>query len=486
MIVYPYVRLPSPIAVNVPDNFHIALTESGWMTSKLFFEFIANPFINWLNDRNIPRPVILFVDGHKTHVTMQTSVLCEDIGIILYLLPPNTTHIMQPADVGPFRPFKHYWREKVIEFQRLNPGTLVCRKDVAPLLNEAMKLVAENCIINGFKKSGIHPFNVDAVDFARCLDASHNDSDEDDNVYVGPFIEETVNYKEGFRCIKKVLGEEKTLQCLNGNLDASTLTEMVKAIAAYSGEFEDSVLDNSKIMTQPPADPTPSSTASVTPVLAHSDFDDTPTAYSTCDDDNCTITLVEPSNYISMSEEMTKVLLGPSHSSVNEACEASADAESLHRGYRNDGSCTGFTKRSPSTSSSSSNVRTTLVEQKKVKQSTLINSIYKFYPGKVEYKKHKKPSSPQRSIVSGQKFRIDNIKKNISKKTKNGDVWVCAYCDVLYDDDMKNNLNVQWIECDDCQVTQHISCLPKSHLTIQNFDMNADENDFRCEMCFTK
>ena len=31
--------------------------------------------------------------------TMQVSKYCEENQVILYLLPPNTTHILQPADV---------------------------------------------------------------------------------------------------------------------------------------------------------------------------------------------------------------------------------------------------------------------------------------------------------------------------------------------------------------------------------------------------
>ena len=239
MIIYPYLRIPTEIRALVPDKFHVAHSESGWMTSKNFFEFIANAFIPWLDDQMIARPVVLFVDGHKTHVTMQASVLCQDNGVILYLLPPNTTHILQPADVGPFRPMKHYWREQVIQFQRENPNQQIQRKDVAPLLHKAMQLVAKKSIRNGFKKSGIFPFDVDAVDYKKCLEVISNETDDDDDVPDEPMVEEKRNFKEAFQCIKKVLGEDNTARCLEGQLDVLTLTEMVRTIGRHSGDYFD-------------------------------------------------------------------------------------------------------------------------------------------------------------------------------------------------------------------------------------------------------
>ena len=93
-IIYPYVRVPSDIVNNVPAGFFIGNSESGWMTAPCFFEYIANAFVPYLETNNVTRPVVLFVDGHSTHSTLQVSEFCEQNGVILYLLPPNTTHIL--------------------------------------------------------------------------------------------------------------------------------------------------------------------------------------------------------------------------------------------------------------------------------------------------------------------------------------------------------------------------------------------------------
>ena len=97
-IIYPDLRMPSDIAEQIPEEFYIGHSESRCMKSANFYEYIGNPFITWLNEHIIPKPVILFIDGHSSHLTFQVSTPCENNEIMLYLLPPTTTH---HADVGP-------------------------------------------------------------------------------------------------------------------------------------------------------------------------------------------------------------------------------------------------------------------------------------------------------------------------------------------------------------------------------------------------
>ncbi|XP_036342576.1 uncharacterized protein LOC118751857 [Rhagoletis pomonella] len=128
MVVFPYLRPPKEIVDSMPKSWFLGRSESGWMKSETFFEYVANCVHNRLLADGVERPVILFVDGHKSHLTLELSEFCNRNQIILYALPPNTTHIMQPADVSVFKPLKSDWKTTVREWQSTNLGQPLTKK----------------------------------------------------------------------------------------------------------------------------------------------------------------------------------------------------------------------------------------------------------------------------------------------------------------------------------------------------------------------
>jgi DDE superfamily endonuclease len=55
--------------------------------------------------------VVLYMDGHRSHLSMDLSLFCRENGIFLFILYPNATHILRPADVGIFAPVKKQWHD---------------------------------------------------------------------------------------------------------------------------------------------------------------------------------------------------------------------------------------------------------------------------------------------------------------------------------------------------------------------------------------
>ena len=53
-----------------------------------------------------PWPVLLIMDGHGTHMSIELIELARSNGVHLLCLPSHTTHILQPLDVGIFKSFK--------------------------------------------------------------------------------------------------------------------------------------------------------------------------------------------------------------------------------------------------------------------------------------------------------------------------------------------------------------------------------------------
>lgn len=170
MIVYPLQKISREISANLNETWGIGRSKRGWMTGALYFEYIANIFLPWLKENNIQFPVLLLVDGHRSHVTFKVSQFCKVNGILQFALYPNATHILQPADVSVFRPLKAGWSNAVYEWKQKSGNKIVSKVTFGVLLEDVFKEKATpETIQNGFRKCGLFPFNPEAVDYRRCM-----------------------------------------------------------------------------------------------------------------------------------------------------------------------------------------------------------------------------------------------------------------------------------------------------------------------------
>lgn len=171
-VVFPYIRPPKDVVNSMPDDWFLGKSDTGWMKADIFYDYITKCLTKWIDDNEVKKPVLVFVDGHKTHMTIKLSKFCHDNNIILYALPPNTTHLMQPADVSVFKPLKSEWAITVHDWcsQPENVNTVLTKTTFCPLLNKILsKESLKESIKNGFRKCGLYPFDPSAVDYSKCV-----------------------------------------------------------------------------------------------------------------------------------------------------------------------------------------------------------------------------------------------------------------------------------------------------------------------------
>ncbi|KAJ8974706.1 hypothetical protein NQ317_018507 [Molorchus minor] len=137
---------------------------------------VTPPLIVFRNKRlsrpisdSIPDEWGLAMNGHRTHLTYGLSQLCTELEIILIALYPNATRILQPADVSCFKPLKSYWKQGVLQWRRENPYCQLGKCHFAPILENALKHMKPETIINGFRACGLWPWCPNGLDFSKCL-----------------------------------------------------------------------------------------------------------------------------------------------------------------------------------------------------------------------------------------------------------------------------------------------------------------------------
>lgn len=165
MVIFKYLRIPRELSLSVPVTWGIGRSDSGWMTMETFYEYICNIFDKWLNDNGIQKPVILFMDGHTSHMSFHVSKFCSENGIILIALFPNATHLLQPMDVAIFRSLKGAWKTAVQSWRLEHIDSPILRKvHFCPLLNKVLEdTLSPEMFQNGFRKCELLPWNPDEV-----------------------------------------------------------------------------------------------------------------------------------------------------------------------------------------------------------------------------------------------------------------------------------------------------------------------------------
>ena len=73
------------------------------MDGELYLLWFEKVFLKYCSQ---DRPVILIQDWHKSHMTLSMIETARRENVILFNLPPHTTHVTQPLDESIFKPLK--------------------------------------------------------------------------------------------------------------------------------------------------------------------------------------------------------------------------------------------------------------------------------------------------------------------------------------------------------------------------------------------
>lgn len=152
-----------------------ACTDTGWMNSvamiqflEKFVEFVKGKgLLNQPNDR-----VILFLDGHASHITYSVTRFCKSSNVILFLLPPNSTHMLQPCDCSAMASLKSLWAQQLVDFRNEYGYASAVSKKLFPRLVRKIfdELEANSQLLRkSFAVTGLYPFDSRAPDFNLLL-----------------------------------------------------------------------------------------------------------------------------------------------------------------------------------------------------------------------------------------------------------------------------------------------------------------------------
>ena len=136
-------------------------TGSGWMTAEIFVDKVL-PHVVKHTSATKNNPILVLLDNHASHISLDTITFCRANGVHLLTFPPHCSHKMQPLDVSVYGPMKAAYKRAMHDWQTMNPGTRITLYDMGAIFGRAFDLsFTRKNIINGFRATGICPVNTD-------------------------------------------------------------------------------------------------------------------------------------------------------------------------------------------------------------------------------------------------------------------------------------------------------------------------------------
>lgn len=109
MVLFKGKRLKPEYCDQLPAGSLVKMANKGSMTTELFVDFI-----NHLGQYKSPGKALLIFDGAACHLDARIVDAADKYEIVLYCLPSNTTHELQPLDKSVNKSYEHHWDQEVL------------------------------------------------------------------------------------------------------------------------------------------------------------------------------------------------------------------------------------------------------------------------------------------------------------------------------------------------------------------------------------
>ncbi|CEI70977.1 hypothetical protein FVEN_g9660 [Fusarium venenatum] len=147
---------------NIPATWVIATTKNGWTDNETGLDWLKH-FNRATTDRSVGAYRLLILDGHESHRSADFQIYCEENNIITLCMPPHSSHLLQPLDVGCFGPLKKAYGREIEQLIKRNV-THIEKTDFFLAFYVAFQAtITEKNIKGGFRGAGLAPFDPENV-----------------------------------------------------------------------------------------------------------------------------------------------------------------------------------------------------------------------------------------------------------------------------------------------------------------------------------
>ena len=143
---------------NLPDDIGFATSPTGYSNDDIALAWLKH-FDHHSKKSQLGVWRLLVIDGFGSHLSYEFYHYAQAHKIELFQLPPHSTHLTQPLDVGCFQPFKHHHAEGLDETVR-DGGVDFDKLDFLAMFRRMHeKTFTRSTILSAWQKTGLIPYN---------------------------------------------------------------------------------------------------------------------------------------------------------------------------------------------------------------------------------------------------------------------------------------------------------------------------------------
>ncbi|EDN03594.1 conserved hypothetical protein [Histoplasma mississippiense (nom. inval.)] len=136
----------------LPSDWVIEVSENGWTTDQLGVYWLKEVF----NKETLPH-------WHRSHASAGFDQFCSENQIIALYMPPHSSHLLQPLDVGCFSSLKTAYGQQVENQMRLGINHIDKEEFLALYPAAQIQALTESNIKSGFRAAGLVPYDPEQV-----------------------------------------------------------------------------------------------------------------------------------------------------------------------------------------------------------------------------------------------------------------------------------------------------------------------------------
>ncbi|XP_058824368.1 uncharacterized protein LOC131685032 [Topomyia yanbarensis] len=188
LIVYPFKgEIPEKIIKSAPKNCAIVPQQHGTVTPKILIAYFKRVLRKFIEQNNIPKPVIVYIDESQIDLTLELTTACKNLDIVILGL---TCQVMKPT-VSLFRDLATGWTDEVQRWCQMHGQCLPIEECARIMQSVNQKFINRLSITKDFQDSALFPWRFQTDNsVAQQIRPIFSEDFEDDDLEIEEFLKD--------------------------------------------------------------------------------------------------------------------------------------------------------------------------------------------------------------------------------------------------------------------------------------------------------